>query len=50
MFGIAMIPPLWFALMDQRVITWANGDLNKVNISPDKKEKYKSLSLKLTGA
>lgn len=31
-FALAFIPPLWFKVMDKRVIDWAGGDLSKVNI------------------
>ena len=31
MFLIAAIPPLWFAIMNPRVLAWAGGDLAKVN-------------------
>jgi alkane 1-monooxygenase len=29
---LAAIPPLWFKVMNPRVMTWADGDLSKVNI------------------
>ena len=32
MFTVAGIPPLWFAIMNPRVLTWAGGDLGKVNL------------------
>ncbi len=38
-FGLAAIPPLWFKVMDAKVMTWAGGDITKVNIDPDKKHK-----------
>ena len=38
MFVLAMIPPLWFAIMNPRVAEWANGDMTKVNVDPDSKE------------
>jgi alkane 1-monooxygenase len=28
---LAMIPPLWFALMNPKVMVWAGGDMSKVN-------------------
>ena len=34
MFTVAAIPPLWFALMNPRVMAWAGGDINKVNRGP----------------
>ena len=38
-FAIAFFPPLWFAMMDKRVMAWSGGDITKVNIDPKKKEK-----------
>ena len=34
MFAMALIPPLWFAVMDPRTVAWADGDLSKLNILP----------------
>ena len=31
-FAMAFIPPLWFKVMDKRVMDWADGDLSKVNV------------------
>ena len=31
MFILAMLPPLWFAVMDPKVMAWAGGDLQKIN-------------------
>lgn len=31
---MANIPPLWFSVMDPRVMAWAGGDLDKVNLDP----------------
>ncbi len=33
-FGLALIPPIWFAVMDKKVLAWAEGDLSKANICP----------------
>jgi len=33
-FAMAFFPPLWFAVMDKKVMKWADGDLSKVNIHP----------------
>jgi len=33
-FAMAFFPPLWFAVMDKKVMEWAGGDLSKVNIHP----------------
>ena len=31
-FAMAFIPPLWFKVMDKRVMEWSGGDLSKVNV------------------
>ena len=31
-FAMAFIPPLWFKVMDKRVMGWADADLSKVNV------------------
>ena len=38
-FAMAFMPPIWFAVMDKKVMEWAGGDLSKVNIDPKAKEK-----------
>jgi alkane 1-monooxygenase len=37
-FGLAAIPPLWFKVMNPKLMEWAGGDITKVNVDPDKKE------------
>jgi len=32
MYLLAAIPPLWFRVMDKKVMEWAKGDLTKVNV------------------
>jgi alkane 1-monooxygenase len=32
MFGLAMLPPLFFKVMDRRLMAWARGDLTRVNL------------------
>jgi alkane 1-monooxygenase len=32
-----MIPRVWFAIMDQRVANWAEGDMDLVNMDADKR-------------
>ena len=32
--GLATIPPLWFRVMDPKVMGWADGDISKVNTCP----------------
>jgi alkane 1-monooxygenase len=43
-FGLAAIPPLWFKVMDPKLMAWAGGDITNVNVDPAKKarlyEKY----------
>lgn len=39
MFLLAMIPPVWRAIMDPKVALWAKGDMNKVNIDPSAKDR-----------
>ena len=38
MFFISMFPSAWFSVMDPKVIEWAEGDMNKVNVDPDKRD------------
>jgi alkane 1-monooxygenase len=38
-FGLAAIPPLWFKVMDPKLLTWAGNDLSKINIDPKRREK-----------
>ncbi len=38
MFLIALIPSWWFAVMNPRVVNWAHGDMNLVNIDPAQRE------------
>jgi alkane 1-monooxygenase len=33
-FALAFFPPLWFRVMDPKVLNWAGGDLSKVNFGP----------------
>ncbi|HSG90622.1 MAG TPA: alkane 1-monooxygenase [Pseudomonadales bacterium] len=39
MFAIALIPPLWFAVMDRRVVAWADGDFSRLNVLPSMRER-----------
>jgi len=34
MFALAAVPPLWFRVMDPKVLEWAGGDLSKINCDP----------------
>ena len=38
MFLLAMIPPLWFAVMNPRLLKWAGDDLDKINIFPARRD------------
>ena len=37
MFIAALLPPLWFAMMDRRVVAWAQGDFTRINVLADKR-------------
>ena len=39
MFAMALVPPLWFAVMNPKVMAWAQGDLSKVNVLPTMRER-----------
>lgn len=41
-FAMALIPPLWYAVMDKRVMDWAGGDITKVNVDPKHKDRLYS--------
>ena len=41
-YGLAAIPPLWFKVMDRKVMDWADGDLTKVNVSPRHRAKLEA--------
>jgi alkane 1-monooxygenase len=32
MFIIALLPPLWFAIMNPKVVAWADGDFRRINV------------------
>jgi alkane 1-monooxygenase len=36
---LALVPPLWFAVMDRRVLAHFDGDISRANIQPTKREK-----------
>lgn len=36
-FGLAMIPWLWFKVMDPKLLAWAGGDITKINVDPAKR-------------
>jgi alkane 1-monooxygenase len=39
MFLLAYLPPLWFRVMNPRVIEVVGGDLERVNIAPAARER-----------
>lgn len=39
MFVLAMIPPVWYAVMDPKVVEWVEGDMTKVNMDADARER-----------
>lgn len=41
MYLLAAIPPLWFKVMDPKVMAWAGGDLSKVNVDPARLSKLR---------
>lgn len=43
-YALALMPPLWFRVMDRKVMGWAGGDLAKVNVDPKRAATYRSLS------
>lgn len=38
-FGLAAIPPLWFKVMDRKLMEWAGGDITKINVDPKHRER-----------
>ncbi|ARU57749.1 alkane 1-monooxygenase [Oleiphilus messinensis] len=38
MMGLSLIPNAWRRIMDPKVIDWAGGDMNKVNVDPAHKD------------
>jgi alkane 1-monooxygenase len=38
-FGLASIPPLWFKVMDPKLMEWADGDITRVNVDPERRER-----------
>ncbi|WP_299868150.1 alkane 1-monooxygenase [uncultured Hoeflea sp.] len=39
-FLLAAIPPLWFKVMDPKVLDWAGGDLARTNLDPNRADHY----------
>jgi alkane 1-monooxygenase len=42
MYVLAAIPPLWFRVMDPKVVAWAGGDLGKINIHAPAADRIRS--------
>ena len=40
MIVLALVPPVWRRVMDQRVVAHFGGDVSRANISPRKRERY----------
>jgi alkane 1-monooxygenase len=38
-FGLAAIPPLWFKVMDPKLMEWAGGDISKINVDPKRRDR-----------
>jgi len=48
-YSLAAIPPLWFKIMDKKVMDWAGGDITKVNVDPKAKARlYRKYGADLT--
>ena len=42
MFLLAYVPPLWYRVMDPRVMDWADGDLGQVNVDPSFRDRQRA--------
>ncbi len=38
-FGLAAFPSQWFKVMDPKLMHWAGGDISKLNVDPDARER-----------
>jgi len=38
-FGLVLLPSAWFKIMDAKLLEWADGDIEKLNLDPDKRER-----------
>lgn len=41
-FVLAAIPALWFRVMDPKLLQWAGGDLDKINLDPGRERKLRA--------
>ncbi len=39
-YMLTLIPPLWYAIMDKKVLDWAGGDATKTNLDPKNAARY----------
>jgi alkane 1-monooxygenase len=39
MFPVAYVPPLWFAIMDKRLLAAVNRDPDRINFAPGQRER-----------
>ena len=42
MFLIALFPPIWFAVMNPKVVAWAGGRFDRINIRPGYRERLEA--------
>ncbi len=42
MFIVCYFPPVWFWIMDRRVVAWAQGDVSRIHFQPRKKDRLVS--------
>ncbi|HEY6619702.1 MAG TPA: alkane 1-monooxygenase [Steroidobacteraceae bacterium] len=38
-FGLAAFPSQWFKIMDPKLMRWAQGDISKLNVDPDRRDR-----------
>ena len=38
-FGLAAFPSQWFKIMDPKLMRWAQGDISKLNVDPDQRDR-----------
>jgi alkane 1-monooxygenase len=42
MFLVAFVPPLWYRIMDPKVLAHADNDIERINIDPSRREKLRT--------
>ncbi len=50
MILLALVPPLWFRVMDPRVVEHFDGDISRANIQPQRRHRYVGAQKSLGGA